>query len=358
MSKFKKKNSMIKESKTIFSLSEKHNEKLQEFEKINKTLPSLKKQIIELETQQQLESSLKNCMIIDHEINKIKSRIINIETDTDVNNYFLNNSSRLLKYFSDSHESKATILEDYMKTNKQKNYKGKILRNVVDDICTICNTEKSLDTTLSIMVCNTCANIDEVIINCDKPNFKDVPNDKSQYTYDRRHHFKELINQVQGKESTIIPDSVIEQVKKEIKKHRLLMIDIHKFEMRNILKKIRLTKYYEHIANILTKINPSAVIRFTKDEEDKLFYMFNCIQEPFIRFCPETRKNLINYNYIFYKFCQILKLNDSYKNYFTLLKSRTKLAQHDKIWKKIIIKIQESPVYQADDIDWKFYASI
>ena len=358
MSKFKKKNSVKRDNKTIFSLSEKHTEKLQEFKKLNKTLPSLRKQINILQTKMTNETNLKNCILLEHQIKKLQDQILNIETDKDVNSYFLNNSSRLLKYFSDTHESKATILEDYMKTNKQTNYKGKIIKNLVDNECKTCKQEKTLDTTLSIMICNICANIDEVIINCDKPNFKDVPNDKSQYTYDRRHHFKELINQVQGKESTIIPDNIIEQIKKEINKHKIPVEDIRKKEMRKILRTIRLTKYYEHVANILTKINPSAVITFTKEEEDKLFYMFDCIQEPFIRFCPAERKNLINYNYILHKFCQILKLTQSYKDYFTLLKSRAKLAQHEKIWKKIITNIQKDPVYQADDIDWKFHASI
>lgn len=357
MSRFKKKGVVFKESKTLFSLAEKHNEKLQEFKRIFESIPDIKKKIA-TKTNQLKSCSQKEQIKIEYDIKKLKDNLASIENNKDINEYFLNNSGRLLKYFSDTGTSKASIFEDYMKSTKQQNFKGKIIKNISTSECTICNQEKILDPILSIMVCTNCANLDEIIINCDKPNFKDIPNDKSQYTYDRRHHFKELINQVQGKESTIIPESVIVLIRKEIKKYKIPIHEIKKIEMRKILKKINLTKYYEHIANILTKINPSAVIKFTKEEEDKLFYMFSCIQEPFIMYCPPDRKNLINYNYIFYKFCQILELDNSYKDYFTLLKSRYKLSQHEKIWKKIITKIQSNPVYQADDINWCFHAAI
>lgn len=358
MSRFKNKSSNIKPQKTIFSLAEKHNEKLQEFDKKQQQLPILQQQISRIESDILVETNLKNRILLKHKRDNLQKELSDIENNMQIKKYFLKNSSELLKYFSDSHESKATVFEEYMKANKQKNYNGKIFMNTVSSECKICKQEKTLNPALSIMVCNLCGSIDEVIINCDKPNFKDVPNDKSQYTYDRRHHFKELINQIQGKESTEIPQEVIKQIKKEIKKYKIPVNSVNKTIMRKILKKNNLVKYYEHIANILTTINPDAVIRFTEDQEKKLFYMFDCIQEPFIRFCPEERKNLINYNYIFYKFCQILKLDNSYKDYFTLLKSRPKLAQHEKIWKQIIQKIQENPVYQADDIDWKFWPSI
>lgn len=358
MSRFKNKSSNIKPKKTIFSLAEKHNEKLQDFEKQQQQIPQLQQQITELENKILSEKNMKNHILLSYKINNCRKELKNIQDHVYKKKYFLKNSSELLKYYGNTHKSKATVFEEYMKANKQENYNGKIILNYINSECNICKQEKTLDSALSIMVCNLCANIDEVIINCDKPNFKDIPNDKSQYTYDRRHHFKELINQIQGKESTEIPTEVIKQIKSEIKKYKIPTCDVNKTVMRKILKKNNLVKYYEHIANILTTINPDAVIRFTEDQEKKLFYMFDCIQEPFIRFCPEDRKNLINYNYIFYKFCQILKLNNSYKDYFTLLKSRPKLAQHEKIWKKIIQKIQENPIYQADDIDWKFWPSI
>ena len=62
--------------------------------------------------------------------------------------------------------------------------------------------------------------------------------------------------------------------------------------------------------------------------------MFMEIQEPFDRVCPKNRKNFFSYNYILYKFCELLGEKE-HMSLFTLLKSREKLYQQDCIWKEI-----------------------
>ena len=41
------------------------------------------------------------------------------------------------------------------------------------------------------------------------------------FSYQRKNHFREWLNQLQGKEVTVIPDSVINLVLLEIKKERV-----------------------------------------------------------------------------------------------------------------------------------------
>jgi hypothetical protein len=62
--------------------------------------------------------------------------------------------------------------------------------------------------------------------------------------------------------------------------------------------------------------------------------MFMEAQEPFKQVCPTQRKNFLSYNYTFYKFLELLGL-DEYKKYFPLLKSREKLYLQDEIWREI-----------------------
>ena len=74
--------------------------------------------------------------------------------------------------------------------------------------------------------------------------------------------------------------------------------------------------------------------------------MFKEIQTPFIKNCPEERKNFLSYSYVLHKFCELIEL-DHLLTYFPLLKSREKLQQQDKIWEKI-----------CRDLEWQYIPSI
>lgn len=117
-------------------------------------------------------------------------------------------------------------------------------------------------------------------------------------------------------------------------------------KIRGYLKKLNLTKYYEHSCYIICRLNGKQPPTFGPDIEDKLKKMFRDIQQPFIEVCPKNRKNFLSYSYVLHKFCELLEL-DEYKEYFPLLKSREKLHQQDLIWKGICQKL-----------NWEFIRSI
>ena len=77
--------------------------------------------------------------------------------------------------------------------------------------------------------------------------------------------------------------------------------------------------------------------------------MFNEIQKPFekykIMYSPQ-RKNFLNYDYVLYKMLELLN-KDEFLNCFSLLKSREKLYEHDKIWRGI-----------CSDLQWEFIPTI
>lgn len=76
----------------------------------------------------------------------------------------------------------------------------------------------------------------------------------------------------------------------------------------------------------------------SKELEQRLRNMFKEIQGPFSEVSPPDRKNFLSYSYVLHKFVELLG-HDQYKKYFPLLKSRDKLNQQDKIWKKITEKL-------------------
>jgi hypothetical protein len=155
------------------------------------------------------------------------------------------------------------------------------------------------------------------------------------YTYKRTNHFKEWINQIQGQEGTTIPEEILDKIKKELIKERITdKKSVNYSKIKEILKKLKHNKYYEHIPNIISKITNIKPLILTEDIKEKLVNMFNEIQEPFEKHCPKNRKNFLSYSYTLYKFFQILGENE-YLVYFPLLKSRDKLFEQEDIWKNI-----------------------
>lgn len=116
--------------------------------------------------------------------------------------------------------------------------------------------------------------------------------------------------------------------------------------IKNILKKLRYTQYYEHVPYIISKVTHKPPPILSRDVEDKVKIMFKQIQEPFNKFCPPDRINFLNYSYILNKLFRILRM-DEYAKCFPLLKSRDKLRQQDAIWKNI-----------CQYLKWEFHPSI
>ena len=130
-------------------------------------------------------------------------------------------------------------------------------------------------------------------------------------------------------------------------KQRIKNLDYTKIDkIKKILKKLKLSDYYEHIAFIISKITGKPAPSINRETEETLKKMFDKIQEPFERHCPKDRKNFLSYSYVLHKFFQLLEL-DEYVKCFPLLKSRQKLRIQDEIWKKI-----------CHDCVWEFYPSV
>lgn len=160
----------------------------------------------------------------------------------------------------------------------------------------------------------------------------------TQFPYKRVNHFREWIAQVQGKENTTIPDSVIIQLMKELKKERVYdEKNITHDKIKRYLKMNGLSKYYEHIPTIISRICRRDKIDIPFETEQKLVEMFCEIQEPFERYRPKERVNFISYSYCLNKLCFLVGRPDL-ATMFSLLKSRTKLRVQDEIWEKICLE--------------------
>jgi len=230
-------------------------------------------------------------------------------------------------------QSRANIYDQYMiKTDSNfvlKNEESSV------DICQECGVEKTLYISDGKLICNVCGEETTILVDSDKPSYKDPPREVSYFAYKRINHFNEWLAQFQAKESTDIPQDVYDNIIIELKKERIInMSELTPLKLREILKKLKKNKYYEHIPHIINKLNGIPPPVMSRETEEELRRMFKEIQLPFHKYCPANRKNFLSYSYVLHKFVQLLEL-DEFLPCFMLLKSREKLHQQDQIWKQI-----------------------
>ena len=314
---------------------------------------------------------------LEDEIEELKDEISNIELGEEEKNYYTSTGSILFDYYDNTNQSKqkgqknekinpkgSKTVMDWLNKNNQVNTNSKQeicdnylsltdpnfvknIKNNVEDYCLKCNVEKKTHLADGCMVCEKCGQVDYIVIDSDKPSYKDPPKEISYFAYKRINHFNEWLAQFQAKETTEIPQDLYDQILIEIKKERIdNMGDLTPSKVREILKKLKKNKYYEHVPHIINKLNGLPPPIMSRDTEEELRRMFKEIQIPFAKFCPKDRKNFLSYSYVLHKFVQLLEL-DEFLECFILLKSREKLHQQDLIWKQI-----------CDYLKWEFIPSV
>ena len=241
--------------------------------------------------------------------------------------------------------SRKQMFDEYVQRMKLSS--GPEVVQQMTEHCIQCNTAREEITSEGILVCPKCGSEEYALVVSDFPSFRDPPKERNNYAYKKINHLNEILNQFQAKESTVIPEDVMNEVILEIRKRRIDNIaDLTEEDIRHILKKLNRSKYYEHRAHILSRLNGNPPPTITPEIEEKIRAMFQDIQAPFLIYCPNDRTNFLSYSYILYKFFELLEL-DEYKVYFPLLKSRDRLIAHDIIWKKI-----------CDYLNWEFIRSV
>ena len=237
--------------------------------------------------------------------------------------------------------------------NYWRNVNGDII-NIQDfvvksDICEACYQGELIpQDEEGILICNNqkCGKFITYIIDSSKPTNKEPPNEVSYTAYIRLNHFKEILSQFQAKETTQIPEEVITAIRDRIKKERIKDIKLINYDkMREILRKLGLNKYFEHIQyiNSIFGIKPPIM---NEELHETLCVLFIEIQKPWAVHCPANRTNFFNYTYTLYQLCVLLD-QVQYLPYIPMMKDREKQLEQDMIWKKV-----------CHDLDWEFFPTV
>ena len=370
---------------SITTIDEKHTDILKQFNEIESTvIPKLNLEKQELKSYIQ---TLKTNQIAEYldardRINQIRNEINKYKKEN--KEYMLNNAKYIFDYFeqkqqiSNKQEPSQNVsavnsffkikstnpITDSEASNKyaklKRNYQqywhnvSNELNNLQDyiissDICDVCNIGEMIpQDEEGILICNNnnCGRFITYIVDSSKPNNKEPPNEVSYTAYIRLNHFKEILSQFQAKETTQIPDEVLDAIRARIKKERINDMSLINYDkMRDILRKLGLNKYFEHIQyiNSLFGIKPPVM---NEELHETLCVLFIEIQKPWAVHCPANRTNFFNYTYTLYQLCVLLD-QTQYLPYIPMMKDREKQLEQDMIWKKV-----------CQDLDWEFFPSV
>ena len=368
--------------KYAVTLDGKHKEFVNEFNKNElDIIPNLKRErsILKKTLLQKPNMEIEESLEINDRIKEINNSIKRLNNKK--KNYFLDNSKFIFEYFRQKKNidnveetnkaitSKNQMLynlfkvkhndnNDVVNEGQNDNIVQKYLINVDEtfldmnsfvkntDICQTCSKGEMIPLEdEGVLVCNSCAVYIPYLIENEKPSYKEPPKEVCFYAYKKINHFKEILAQFQGKETTQIPDVVIELIQNQIKKERIGLEELTYYKTKEILKKIGKSKYYEHIAFIKNRLGIKPPV-FSTELEDTLCNLFIETQSPYAKTCPDYRVNFLNYYYVLFKFCELLGEN-AYLNDIPLLKDREKLIEQDEIWKKMCL-----------ELDWEFIPTV
>jgi len=364
------------------SLDEKHSELLTQFhENETMNIPKLIEEIEELKLQYQTlpKSQIETRLDIKDQVKSKKAEIKRLKHQR--NRYLLDNSQYIFDYFEQKKQissgepaQNVTVLNSFFKV-KSKNperqdvdkysqskkmyqeYWRNVNREFTNphdyimscDLCMACSKGEMVpQDEEGIMICNNmmCGQFITYIVDSSKPNNKDPPNEVSYTAYIRLNHFKEILSQFQAKETTQIPEEVIEAIRSRIKKERITDMKLINYDkMREILRKLGLNKYFEHIQyiNSIFGVKPPIM---NEELHETLCVLFIEIQKPWAVHCPANRTNFFNYTYTLYQLCTLLE-QTQYLPYIPMMKDREKQLEQDMIWKKV-----------CGELDWEFFPTV
>ena len=210
--------------------------------------------------------------------------------------------------------------------------------------CNTCKNKK--DFTIvdnNIYICQLCSTQQVILKNISSYRDIDRVNISSKYMYDRKIHFRDCINQYQGKQNSTIEPKVYEELEKQFELHHLLVgtintekikrfANITKEHINMFLKELGYTKHYENVNLIhynITDIKPDNISHL----ENRLLEDFDILTEVYdILFKDINRKNFINTQYILFQLLKRYKHPCNIED-FDILKTIERKTFHDDIFR-------------------------
>ena len=247
-----------------------------------------------------------------------------IQEDNGVKNKIINDYISVSSKYTKTVYDKINIAMKCINCKKELN-----IENVEDDtfVCQHCSTEQGMN-----MIISSFSDSERVNIS-------------SKYSYDRKTHFRECINQYHGKQNVTIPEKLYVDLDKHFLFHNLLVGNkytdkltryskITKRIVLMFLKELGYSKHYENINLIYSNITGKKLDDISH-LVDRIIQDFDILSDTYDRkFSDTNRKNFINTQYVLF---QLLRKHghDCDKDDFTNLKTVDRKFFHEEMIKKL-----------------------
>lgn len=211
------------------------------------------------------------------------------------------------------------------------------------DNCAHCGTEYVFSGEDALLYCPQCGSTSQYMDATSSSIAYGDEIEYSSFSYKRINHLNEWLNHFQAKETTPIPEDVLQKIMTYLFEKRCNKPEQITFaHIKKAQKHLGLRKYYDQGMQIWCRLTGQKPLRLDPMCEEKIRLMFIRIQKPFDQYCPKNRKNFLSYPYCMYKFCQLLGRQDLLP-FFSLLKGKDKLQVQEEIFVKI-----------CNDLGWQF----
>ena len=154
--------------------------------------------------------------------------------------------------------------------------------------------------------------------------------------YRREDHFKEVLNQFQGKEGKELSDELLAHISTEYNKNPQIPI-------KTVLRKLKLTKFVENERAIEFAVFGKQPPYIPKLVEQKLIRSFRQISRTYDDVNKDNRRSFMNYYYVIFKLLELAGEREL-MNLVPLLRTPTRIRQHDLLWLQI-----------CDALGWTFH---
>lgn len=276
---------------------------------------------------------------------------------TEINNLILKRRETVQEFIK---VAKSYLTEPLLKSLQLiGNFGKEDLLNSIPVVCT-CGNDKDFYKDDDIYICQLCNAETVKLLNSSSVNDGGRINVCNKYTYDRKVHFKDCINQYQGKQNTNINPRIYDELEEQLVNHQIIEPANKKDKYGNpisqskrfkivtrahilfFLKELGYTKHYEDTILIhytLTGKRPDNIEHL----EEKLMADFDKLTEQYdLLFKDIERKNFINTQYVLFQLLRKHGYNCN-KDDFAVLKTTERKACHDDICKTLF-----------DALGWKY----
>ncbi len=334
---------------------------MRKFDQERDSLSALKSRLDELEKTDVETLSLKHRNEVIKNTDSLRESIQRIESERD-RNFYISESAELLERYRKILKTPLKLSftgkpkqDDREKLAIQDTYL-EIAEKYIPSVRAVKQTDKKVNR----MTCDNCPNKREFIMDdnayiCSDcgaeqdilqhtTSYKDVDrvNISTKYSYDRKVHFRDCINQYQGKQNCTIDQKIYDDLEEMFEKHHLLVGDksmkkevrfskITREHVLMFLKELGYSKHYENVILIhynMTGKKPDDISHL----EDRLLADFDLLVETYDKHFKNKvdRVNFISTQYVLYQLLLKHK-HPCRKEDFVILKTVDRKSFHDTI---------------------------